>query len=130
MDLLEKMATYVRVVEAGSFSAAAKQLRISPAAVSRQITTLEDELRVPLLRRTTRRMSITPAGRRYYERCLRVLREVGLVEVRPDAQRRIYALRADGLVAIDDWIDRYRRYWVDHLDALERHLEGTQKESR
>jgi DNA-binding transcriptional ArsR family regulator len=56
-------------------------------------------------------------------RHLRVLREVGLVEVRPDAQRRIYALRADGLAAIDEWIDRYRRYWSHHLDALERHLE-------
>ncbi|OBF94779.1 transcriptional regulator [Mycobacterium sp. 852002-51152_SCH6134967] len=57
-------------------------------------------------------------------RHLRVLREVGLVEVRPDAQRRIYALRADGLMAIDDWIARYRRIWTDHLDALERHLEA------
>jgi DNA-binding transcriptional ArsR family regulator len=56
-------------------------------------------------------------------RHLKVLREVGLVEVRPDAQRRIYALRADGLVQIDDWLDRYRRYWSNHLDALERHLE-------
>ena len=55
-------------------------------------------------------------------RHLRVLREVGLVEVRADAQRRIYALRADGLVEIDNWIDRYRRYWAEHLDALERHL--------
>jgi DNA-binding transcriptional ArsR family regulator len=63
-------------------------------------------------------------------RHLRVLREVGLVEVRPDAQRRIYALHADGLVAIDDWIDRYRRYWADHLDALERHLQRKHKESR
>ena len=58
-------------------------------------------------------------------RHLRVLREVGLVEVRADAQRRIYALRADGLVEIDHWIDRYRRYWADHLDALERHLAAT-----
>jgi DNA-binding transcriptional ArsR family regulator len=57
-------------------------------------------------------------------RHLRVLREVGLVEVRPDAQRRIYALRADGFVEIDEWIDRYRRYWSDHLYALERHLES------
>ncbi|MBU8813293.1 MULTISPECIES: ArsR/SmtB family transcription factor [Mycolicibacterium] len=55
-------------------------------------------------------------------RHLKVLREVGLVEVRADAQRRIYALRADGLVEIDDWIERYRRFWTDHLDALERHL--------
>ena len=58
-------------------------------------------------------------------RHLRVLREVGLVEVRPDAQRRIYALRADGLVAIDEWIERYRRYWTGHLDALERHLQAS-----
>lgn len=76
MDLFEKMGTYVRVVEAGSLSAAAKQLRLSTAAVSRQITALESELRVSLLRRTTRKMSITPAGRGYYERCVRILREV------------------------------------------------------
>jgi DNA-binding transcriptional ArsR family regulator len=55
-------------------------------------------------------------------RHLRVLREVGLVEVRADAQRRIYALRADGLVEIDSWITRYRRHWNAHLDALEQHL--------
>jgi DNA-binding transcriptional LysR family regulator len=76
MDLLDKMATYVRVVEAGSFSAASKQLRISAAAVSRQVAVLEGDLRVTLLARSTRRMAVTPAGRRYYERCLRVLREV------------------------------------------------------
>lgn len=62
-------------------------------------------------------------------RHLRVLREVGLVEVRPDAQRRIYALRADGLVAIDSWIERYRQFWAGHLDALERHLNTTQEDS-
>ena len=62
-------------------------------------------------------------------RHLRVLREVGLVEVRPDAQRRIYALRADGLVAIDEWIERYRRFWTDHLEALERHLEARRGET-
>jgi DNA-binding transcriptional ArsR family regulator len=58
-------------------------------------------------------------------RHLRILREVGLVEVRPDAQRRIYALRADGLVEIDRWVGRYRRYWAGHLDALHQHLEKT-----
>jgi DNA-binding transcriptional ArsR family regulator len=62
-------------------------------------------------------------------RHLRVLREVGLVEVRPQAQRRIYALRADGLIEIDDWIERYRRYWTGHLDALQRHLERTHGET-
>ena len=76
MGLLDKMATYVRVIEAGSFSAAAKQLRVSSAAVSRQIATLEAELGAPLLARSTRRMAVTSAGRRYYERCLRILRDV------------------------------------------------------
>lgn len=61
-------------------------------------------------------------------RHLRILREVGLVEVKPDGQRRIYALRADGLLEIDAWIHRYRRYWPRHLDALEQHL--SRKESR
>jgi DNA-binding transcriptional ArsR family regulator len=60
-------------------------------------------------------------------RHLRVLREVGLVEVRPDGQRRIYALRADGLLEIDSWIARYRRYWPRHLDALTRHLDRTHR---
>jgi DNA-binding transcriptional ArsR family regulator len=55
-------------------------------------------------------------------RHLRILREVGLVEVRPDGQRRIYSLRADRLIEIDNWLSRYRRYWRDHLDALEHHL--------
>ncbi len=62
-------------------------------------------------------------------RHLRILREVGLVEVRPDAQRRIYALHADGLVAIDSWIEQYRQFWTGHLDALERHLNSTEEDS-
>jgi len=76
MDLLAKMSTFVRVVEAGSLSAAAKQLRISAAAVSRQIATLEREVGAALLVRTTRRMSVTAAGQRYHERCVRILHEV------------------------------------------------------
>ncbi|WP_304114342.1 helix-turn-helix transcriptional regulator [Mycolicibacterium bacteremicum] len=59
-------------------------------------------------------------------RHLRVLREVGLVEVRSDAQRRIYALRADGLVEMDDWLDSYRHFWSAHLDGLARHLDDTE----
>lgn len=58
-------------------------------------------------------------------RHLRVLREVGLVEVRSDAQRRIYALRADGLVEMDTWIESYRQFWAGRLDALEEHLHAT-----
>src|SRR5919108_692056 len=56
-------------------------------------------------------------------RHLRVLRDVGLVESRIDAQRRIYRLRPGGLTPLDAWLERYRRYWAGHLDALERHLD-------
>jgi DNA-binding transcriptional ArsR family regulator len=55
-------------------------------------------------------------------RHLRVLREVGLVDVRPDGQKRIYTLRAERLLEIENWISRYREYWPRHLNALERHL--------
>jgi DNA-binding transcriptional ArsR family regulator len=54
---------------------------------------------------------------------LRVLRQAGLVEVRTDAQRRVYRLRADPLRAVDEWLQPYRRLWASRLDALERHLD-------
>jgi DNA-binding transcriptional ArsR family regulator len=54
---------------------------------------------------------------------LRVLREAGLVQVRPDAQRRWYELRPEPLVELDAWLAPYRRLWADRLDALERHLD-------
>ena len=53
---------------------------------------------------------------------LRVLREAGLVEVRPDAQRRLYRLRPEPLEAMDEWLAPYRRLWSQSLDKLERHL--------
>ncbi|WP_026911970.1 ArsR/SmtB family transcription factor [Patulibacter minatonensis] len=54
---------------------------------------------------------------------LRVLREAGLVNVRTDGRRRLYSLRPDPLVEVDQWIAPYRVYWSNRLDALERHLE-------
>jgi DNA-binding transcriptional ArsR family regulator len=54
---------------------------------------------------------------------LRVLRDAGLVDVRADAQRRWYRLRAEPLAEVDAWIAPYRRFWADRLDALERHLD-------
>ena len=54
---------------------------------------------------------------------LRVLREAGLVAVRPAGRERRYALRAEPLADIDAWLEPYRAYWSHRLDALERHLE-------
>jgi DNA-binding transcriptional ArsR family regulator len=57
---------------------------------------------------------------------LRVLREAGLVEVRIDAQRRLYRVRPEPLAEIDAWLAPYRRLWANRLDALERHLDDTE----
>jgi DNA-binding transcriptional ArsR family regulator len=54
---------------------------------------------------------------------LKVLRESGLVAVRPDGKRRWYGLRAEPLAEVADWLEPYRRHWSGRLDALERHLE-------
>ncbi|HXV58651.1 MAG TPA: metalloregulator ArsR/SmtB family transcription factor [Gaiellaceae bacterium] len=56
---------------------------------------------------------------------LRVLREAGLVDVRPEGRRRWYRLRAQPLAEVDAWLEPYRAYWSERLDALERHLEET-----
>lgn len=92
MDLFAHMHTFVRVVEAGSLSAAAKQLGVSTAAASRHVATLEAEVGTTLLARTTRRMSVTEKGQAYYERCLRVLREVDDAQAIGRAERGMLRL--------------------------------------
>jgi DNA-binding transcriptional ArsR family regulator len=54
---------------------------------------------------------------------LRVLREAGLVQVRGDAQRRLYRVRPEPLRAVDEWLAPYRAMWATSLDDLERHLD-------
>ena len=54
---------------------------------------------------------------------LKVLREAGLVTVRPDGKRRLYALRAEPLAEVDAWLAGYRAFWSGRLDDLRRHLE-------
>lgn len=54
---------------------------------------------------------------------LRILKEAGLVEARPDAQRRLYRIRPEPLAELDDWLAPYRRLWTTHLDRLEDHLD-------
>ncbi len=59
-----------------------------------------------------------PIARPGVSRHLRVLREAGLVDVRQEAQRRIYTLRPEALVEVDDWLEGYRALWQHRLDAL------------
>ena len=80
MDRLTTMEAFVRVVNAGSFSAAARRWGVSRAVVSKYIAALEGHLGVELLRRTTRALSLTDAGRRYHARCVDVLGEIEALE--------------------------------------------------
>lgn len=75
MDRLSAMETFVRVIEAGSFSGAATQLRVGQPAVSKTIAQLEDRLGVRLLLRSTRGLTPTEAGRNFYERAKRSIEE-------------------------------------------------------
>lgn len=76
MDKLEAMRTYVAIVDGGSLTAAAETLGRSLPTVVRVLATLEESLGTRLLRRTTRRMSLTPEGQTYLERCRQILTDV------------------------------------------------------
>ena len=58
---------------------------------------------------------------------LRVLREAGFVESRIDAQRRVYRLRPEPFMEVESWLATFRRFWSVHVDALERHLDRTER---
>jgi DNA-binding transcriptional ArsR family regulator len=58
---------------------------------------------------------------------LRVLRDAGLVSVRTEAQRRIYGIRTEPLVELDEWLNPYRRLWAERLETLERHLDEEER---
>jgi DNA-binding transcriptional LysR family regulator len=80
MDRFASMATFVAVIEAGSFSAASRKLAVPLATVSRKVSDLEDFLGVSLINRTTRKISLTEVGRSYYDSCRRLLDELGEME--------------------------------------------------
>jgi DNA-binding transcriptional ArsR family regulator len=60
---------------------------------------------------------------------LRVLREAGFVESMVDAQRRLYRLKPEPFQEVDTWLEQFRRFWSDHVDALERHLDRMEESS-
>ncbi len=76
MDSFARMRIFTRVVEAGSFSAAGRQLGLAPSSVSRQIAELEDGLRVRLFHRSTRKLTLTEAGETYFERARQIMSAV------------------------------------------------------
>ncbi|ARP80333.1 LysR family transcriptional regulator [Bordetella genomosp. 8] len=80
MDRLQAMETFVRVVEAGSFRKAADTMHVLPSTVTRTIKELESYLEARLLHRTTRALSVTDVGLRYYDNCKALLRDAQLAD--------------------------------------------------
>lgn len=86
MDRLQAMETFVRVIEAGSFKQAADTLNVLPSTVTRNIKDLESHLGARLLNRTTRAVSATDAGLRFYDSCKAILRELQQAETQASQQ--------------------------------------------
>jgi DNA-binding transcriptional LysR family regulator len=80
MDKLQAMKAFVRVVEAGSFSAVAEESNSTQSAVSKQVAALERELSARLLTRTTRSLALTEEGARYFEQARRLVAEIAEAE--------------------------------------------------
>ncbi|WP_135080188.1 LysR family transcriptional regulator [Terasakiella sp. SH-1] len=76
MSKESQMHIFAQAVKEGSFSSAARHLHLTPSAVSKQISALEDRLGVRLLNRTTRKLNLTEAGARYLEHCQRILNDI------------------------------------------------------
>lgn len=124
MDRIESMGVFAKVVVKQSFSGAARELRLSQAAVSKHVRALEDWLGVQLLNRTTRRLNITEIGAQVFESCERILDEIDDVEQCTSAQhvapRGVVHLAAPvsfGVTqlgpALADYLSRYPEVVVD-----------------
>lgn len=118
MDKLTSIRAFTRVVQHGSFAAAARDLRLSRSAVSKYVIELEQELGSQLLVRTTRSASPTENGQAYYERCIAILadleeadRAVALLQSEPRGLLRINAPMSFGTLhlgrAVADFMEKY-----------------------
>jgi DNA-binding transcriptional LysR family regulator len=103
---MQAMRVYVRVVEAGTFTKAADSLRLPKPTVTKLIQGLESHLRIKLLNRTTRRVTVTPDGSAYYERVVRLLGDLEDIEssVTHAKEKPRGRLRIDAGAAITTYI--------------------------
>lgn len=119
MDKVKAMQTFARIVEAGSFTKAAESLNLPRASLTATMQNLERHLGAQLLQRTTRRLSLTPDGERYYEQCAAILAAIETAEagfLGQDARRMQGRLRIDlpgalGRAIVLPRIGEFRRAW-------------------
>jgi len=118
MDRIAAMTAFVRVVEAGTFTKAADTLNLPNATVTRLIQSLEEDLKIRLLHRTTRSVTVTPEGAAYYERVVRLLADLADIEssakqsvASPSGSVRIETAAGLAALVIVPALDEfYRRY--------------------
>ncbi|RFU49265.1 LysR family transcriptional regulator [Paraburkholderia sp. DHOC27] len=120
MDTLQNMRVFVRVVEAGSFTAAAQSLNSTTGAMSRAVSELEAHLRTRLMNRSTRRLALTTAGERYLKRCQQILADVDTAEEeascaqeRPAGALRMHSFASIGQHYVLPAISRYRALYPE-----------------
>lgn len=87
LDRLTGMQVFVRTAQQGSLSAAARQLKMSPAMATKHVDALEERLGIKLFHRTTRKLSLNESGRQYLEFCLRILPDIEETEAAVSSQR-------------------------------------------
>ena len=114
MDIFQAMRVFVRVVETGSFTAAAQVLGYSTAQTSRLLSELEGSLQARLLQRSTRRLALTEVGTRYLERCRLILKEVedanaeaGGAHLTPRGHLRVQSTTGIGIQLLAPLVARY-----------------------
>ncbi len=120
MNQLTAMKVFKRVVELNGFSAAARELKLSNAAVSKNVSDLEAHLDTQLLVRTTRRMSVTEAGDAYYRKCVRILQDLedadinaGLHTSKPRGRLRVNAPMSFGLLHLAPLVSEFLRAYEE-----------------
>mgnify|MGYP001627751798 CR=1 FL=1 len=120
MDKLASMQSFVRVVEDGSFAAAARTIGQSRSQVNRAVVALEDDLGVQLLNRTTRQVSVTPSGQAFYQRAKTILADIGDAEDsirehrdRPAGDIRINAPMSFGTLHLGPALVDFARIYPD-----------------
>ena len=118
MDRASEMMIFVRCVEDGTFSAAARALEMTPSAISKQIRRLEDRLGARLFNRTTRRISLTEVGRDFYDRCSRIMTEIQEAEEAvtslQEQVRGTLRVTATAAFARGEVLPRINRFLADH----------------
>ncbi len=116
MDKFNSMAVFCRVVELGTLTAVAREMHISPMMISKYIADLEKKLGVSLLNRTTRKISLTEAGGKYYQRSKQILEDVLELE----EQTLKLSSTVTGLLKISAPIDFGGMHMVPAIDAYQR----------